>query len=199
MSSNFWKVLTFLSVKTRQDFLYIEIIGIFEKTLCIIWVRTLSLFWVKYPGFQSSKFGQLRYFNSFRETRGIQLVLPGCTSWLHFLKVLRCKLDSNLWLTFCSIQSLLMYCITVWHSCCTTADREMLQGILGQHSKSSAAVFNPSIYTFRRLNKAKKIIRAAPTLALPCLICCPLAGTLGALGQEQTGSKTFSCPWLWPL
>ncbi|KAK0155914.1 hypothetical protein N1851_001550 [Merluccius polli] len=83
---------------------------------------------------------------------------------LHFLRVLRkYNLNSSLLLAFyrSSIESILTYCITVWYSSCTMADRERLQRIIKAAQKIIGCPL-PSltdIFTSRCLTRAKNITK----------------------------------------
>ncbi|KAL2097874.1 hypothetical protein ACEWY4_007081 [Coilia grayii] len=65
-------------------------------------------------------------------TENIVAIIKKAQQRLHFLRVLRKhNLDSGLLLTFyrTSIKSQLAYCISVWYSSCTMADKERLQRV----------------------------------------------------------------------
>ncbi|KAL2097872.1 hypothetical protein ACEWY4_007079 [Coilia grayii] len=71
-------------------------------------------------------------FNDISWTENIVAIIKKAQQRLHFLRVLRKhNLDSGLLLTFyrTSIKSQLAYCISVWYSSCTMADKEMLQRV----------------------------------------------------------------------
>ena len=83
---------------------------------------------------------------------------------LHFLRVLKKEqLSTSLLVTFyrSTIESLLTYAVSVWHSSCTVADRKRLQRVTNTAQK---IIGNPlpsltDIYNSRCLNRAKSIIK----------------------------------------
>jgi len=83
---------------------------------------------------------------------------------LHFLRVLRKEqLKTQLLVTFyrSTIESLLTYAVTVWHSSCTEADRRRLQRVTNTAQKIIGCPL-PSltaIYNSRCLSRARNILR----------------------------------------
>lgn len=83
---------------------------------------------------------------------------------LHFLRILRKNnLDMKLLMSFyrSTIESLLTYCITVWHSSCTEADRKWCQSVVKAAQRIIGCPL-PSlseIYNSRCLSRAKKILK----------------------------------------
>ncbi|MCP4487325.1 MAG: DUF1891 domain-containing protein [Gammaproteobacteria bacterium] len=83
---------------------------------------------------------------------------------LHFLRVLKKEhLDSSLLVTFyrSTIESLLTYAVSVWHSSCTEAERKRLQRVTNTAEKIIGCPLPPitTIYKSRCLSRAKSIIK----------------------------------------
>ncbi|KAK0148357.1 NLR family CARD domain-containing protein 3 [Merluccius polli] len=97
-------------------------------------------------------------------TENTTAIIKKAQQRLHFLRVLRkYNLNSSLLLAFyrSSIESILTYCITVWYSSCTMADRERLQRIIKAAQKIIGCPL-PSltdIFTSRCLTRAKNITK----------------------------------------
>ncbi len=83
---------------------------------------------------------------------------------LHFLRILRKNnLNGKLLVNFyrCSIESVLTYCITVWHASCSEADKKGLQRIIKTAERIAGSPL-PSLkdlYNSRALNKVKNILK----------------------------------------
>ncbi len=83
---------------------------------------------------------------------------------LHFLRVLRknsleCKLLVSFYRS--TIESVLVYCISVWYSSCTAADKKALQRIINTAQKITGCSL-PSLESIARshyLSRAKNIIK----------------------------------------
>lgn len=83
---------------------------------------------------------------------------------LHFLRVLKKEqLDSSLLVTFyrSTIESLLTYAVSVWHSSCTEADRKRLQRVTKTAQKIIGCPLPPipTIYNSRCVSRARSIIK----------------------------------------
>uniref|UniRef100_A0A3B3DDJ9 Reverse transcriptase domain-containing protein n=1 Tax=Oryzias melastigma TaxID=30732 RepID=A0A3B3DDJ9_ORYME len=81
---------------------------------------------------------------------------------LHFLRVLRRQqIHQKLLVTFyrSTIESLLTYTVSVWHSSCTVADRKRLQKVINTAQKiiGCSLPTMASIYTSRCLSRARNI------------------------------------------
>ena len=87
---------------------------------------------------------------------------------LHFLRVLRKNnVDEELLITFytSTIQSILLYCNTVWFSNCTVAERQRLQRLVRTAEKIIVCPLSSlkDLHTSRCL-AARQSSRTAPTL-----------------------------------
>lgn len=83
---------------------------------------------------------------------------------LHYLRVLkREQLSTSLLVTFyrSTIESLLTYAVSVWHSSCTVADRKRLQRVTNTAQRIIGSPLPPltDIYSSRCLNRATTITR----------------------------------------
>ena len=83
---------------------------------------------------------------------------------LHFLRVLRREhLDTRLLVTFyrSTIESLLTYAVTTWHSNCTKADRKRLQRVTNTAQRIIGCPLPPiaTIYNSRCLTRTRNILR----------------------------------------
>ena len=83
---------------------------------------------------------------------------------LHFLRLLRKEqLHTRLLVTFyrSTIESLLTYAVSVWHSSCTETDRKRLQRVTNTAQKIIGCPLSPisTIYNSRCLNRARTILK----------------------------------------
>lgn len=83
---------------------------------------------------------------------------------LHFLRVLRREhLNTQLLVTFyrSTIESLLTYAVTVWHSSCTEADRKRLQRVVNNAQKIIGCSLSSmsAIYNSRCISRARNILK----------------------------------------
>uniref|UniRef100_A0A3P9M1I2 Reverse transcriptase domain-containing protein n=1 Tax=Oryzias latipes TaxID=8090 RepID=A0A3P9M1I2_ORYLA len=104
------------------------------------------------------------FSNNISWTENITEVIKKAQQRLHFLRVLRKhNLDPSLLTTVyrTSIESLLLYCITVWYGSCTMEDRERLQRVdkAAQRIIGSPLPSLLDIYSSCCLSRAGKIIK----------------------------------------
>lgn len=111
---------------------------------------------------------------------------------LHFLRVLRRNnLEKKLLVMFhrATVESILTYCITVWYSGCTAADRRALQRAVNTAQKITGCSL-PSLDTIA----SSRYLSRATDIITDCFTCCPPVGATGHTEQGPIDSGTVFFP-----